>query len=147
MIFFLFIDIPVISGHSVINFTNGFDIMVSYYSHPKDNTRHLYLGDIKLVQNDPISNAVIPLLFHRTVASIDGKVMIITVHNAGIYRYSIQNDHGTTVGTINVWSSKTEESTTGRKTYISGAGGVGLTHQEPLSSPPVFILDLKKFYL
>ena len=118
MIFFLFIDIPVISGHSVINFTNGFDIMVSYYSYPKDNNHHLYLGDVELVPSVSISNAVIPLLFHRTVASIGGKVMIITVHNAGIYRYSIQNGHGTTVGTINVWNSKTEESTTGRETYI-----------------------------
>jgi hypothetical protein len=74
----LFIDIPVISGHSVINFTNGFDIMVSYYSYPKDNNHHLYLGDVELVPSVSISNAVIPLLFHRTVASIGGKVMIIT---------------------------------------------------------------------
>jgi len=63
--------------------------MVSYYSYPKDSNHHLYLGDVELVPSVSISNAVIPLLFHRTVASIGGKVMIITVHNAGIYRYSI----------------------------------------------------------
>ncbi|XP_052060055.1 uncharacterized protein LOC127700553 isoform X2 [Mytilus californianus] len=109
-------DYPVVIGHSIVNATDSFDIMISYYSYPTVIHQKLYRDSIELVPPKFSQNLDIPFLIHRKIVPIEGTVLVIKVSNTGDYRYVIQNNYGSVNGTVDVWSRKTQNVPSGTTT-------------------------------
>ncbi|XP_063441965.1 uncharacterized protein LOC134722285 [Mytilus trossulus] len=108
-------DYPVVIGHSIVNATNSYDIMISYYSYPLATRQKLYRDGIELSKFSQ-TDLDIPFLIHKQIVPVEGTVLVFTVSNTGDYRYVINNDYGSVNGTVDVSSRKTPEVHSGLST-------------------------------